>query len=696
MNLPLKARDQECLQRAWRAFQSQQLAACQAELQLLSAAAAQSPEAITFQALVLIRTGQPAEAEQLLRSLIARGVADAATYVNLGELLRTVNRLDEARAYLQHAVEMAPRMAQAHYNLGTVLSQQGDDPAAIANYQTALSLQPNYGRARFNLANSLRREGRLYPARDHLRQLVGEQPQWAEAWQNLGAIHSELGETNEALDAFRRAGELSPKIAEDCRSSVAGVLITMDSVDEAAALLRQGSRSPWDRLKADLLCSAVPESTAEIDEVRARASAALEQAVEELAVPCAGETVSDWFEPPMQWAYHGCDERPLKELFAKLYLSRVAPLALPRRTGRAHAGFVLTHGHEGVFARCLGKILRSLATDDLRVSIICTRAAANTLRYFSPPLGPLILETPSELEAAARFLAEQQLDLLYYWECGTDAFNYLLPFWKPAAVQCTSWGWPVTSGNPRMDAFLTRRVIEPADAQRQFTERLIWLDGPLTNYPRPAQLAPRQRSRFGFSDGDRVYFCQQNLRKWHPDFDGLLRGVLDGDSHAIVACIGHTQSTITDKLLARLQRSGIDTDRRIRVFPFMERAEYLELLRVADLALDTPHYGGGMNTLADAFAVGTPLLTLEGATHRSRVAAATLREAGAGELVADSTLAYVESAHYVAHDSDRRAALSQRLSDAYPEVFENTMATTALRDVLLGLIHEARQEPRTQ
>jgi predicted O-linked N-acetylglucosamine transferase (SPINDLY family) len=687
--------DQDHLQAAMAAFQRQQWTECRAALGRMSAAGRSILPAVTLQALCALRLGDREAAERLLRGLIDRGQADPSTYVNLGELLRLKDRLPEAEQMLRRAVQLAPNMAEAHYNLGVVLSQRLNDVEAINAYQIALRLQPQHLRAKFNLANSLRREGRIYPARDHLLQVTQAKPDWAEAWQNLAGVQSELGETDAALVNYRRLAELSPELAGKCASSIAGVHFTRDEIPEAAALLRQsageGSERFWRQLRADLLCPAVPDSTAAIDEYREFAARRLAAAIAEAPAPSPSEDREGWFEPPMEWAYHGRDDRPLKSLFAKLYLDRITPVELPPRRDRPQVGFVVTAGHEGVFHRCLGEIIRQLPTDDLQVSIVCPRVAANTLRHIAPELAAFIQETPTPPADAARFLATQAIDLLHYWEIGTDTFNYLLPFWKPAPLQAGSWGWPVTSGNPQVDLFLTSRDIEPEGAGDRFTERLVWLDGAMTVYRRPTDWRPRgPRERYGLQPGQRLYFCQQNLRKWHPDFDVLLHDVLEADPDAVLAFLGHTQATITHKLLARLRRTIPDIDRRTKVFPFLPREEYLELLRTADVALDTPHYGGGGNTVADAFATGTPLVTLTGPQHRSRYATGMLRRAGLAELACESPAAYVTTAVEIARSADRQETLSRRMSDQYAEVFEHPATVPNLRAVLLELIAASR------
>lgn len=686
--------DNDLMQRAYAAFQRQSWVECRDWIARASATAQASLPAVTLRALCAVRTGDRTTAEQLLQGLVARGQADASVFVNLGEILRLGDRLDEAERCLRQAVRLAPQLAEAHYNLGVVLGQKEQDADAIECYQTVLKLQPSHHRAKFNLANSLRREGRIYPARDHLVQLTQQRPNWAEAWQNLAAVQSELGETDASLASYRRLGELSPELAEQCADSLAGVLITRDDIPAAATLLRRvAAKRPerfWLELRADLLCPAVPDSVAAITEYREFARDRLSRAVAEAAELPPTAELDGWFEPPMEWAYHGEDDRPLKELFAQLYADRIVPVERRPNHDRPHVGFVVTPGHEGVFHRCLGEIIRRLPGDDLRVSIVCPRVAANTLRFTAPELIPFLLETPSKPAEAAAFLATQGLDLLYYWEIGTDTFNYLLPFWQPAALQGSSWGWPVTSGNPRVNLFFTSRHVDTVAAPEHFTEQLVWLVGSLTIYPRPTAWKPRPTERYGLQPGQRLYVCQQNLRKWHPEFDAMLRDLFDADPDAVLAFIGHAQATITEKLMARLRRSIPDIDRRTKIFPFMPRDEYLELLRAADVALDTPRYGGGGNTVADAFATGTPLVTLAGPYHRSRYGASLVRCAGLPELATESPADYVRVAVAIAQDADRRNALSRAMSDKFADLFENPVAASELRAQMLMRIRHGQ------
>ena len=120
--------------------------------------------------------------------------------------------------------------------------------------------------------------------------------------------------------------------------------------------------------------------------------------------------------------------------------------------------------------------------------------------------------TLAETVAACR---ARCFDLAYYWEVGTDAVGYFLPFFRLAAVQCTSWGWPVTSGIAAIDYFLSSELIEPADGAGHYSERLIRLKSIPNYYPRPTGPAPQpDRGRFGLEAGHHVYVCARIRRRF--------------------------------------------------------------------------------------------------------------------------------------------------------------------------------------
>jgi protein O-GlcNAc transferase len=94
----------------------------------------------------------------------------------------------------------------------------------------------------------------------------------------------------------------------------------------------------------------------------------------------------------------------------------------------------------------------------------------------------------------------------------------------------------------------------------------------------------------------------------------------------------------------------------------MNLDRHLARHRVADLFLDTLPYNAH-TTASDALWAGLPLVTRQGETFASRVAASLLKAVGLSELITTSAEAYLALALELANDAPRLAALRQQLAD---------------------------------
>jgi len=104
--------------------------------------------------------------------------------------------------------------------------------------------------------------------------------------------------------------------------------------------------------------------------------------------------------------------------------------------------------------------------------------------------------------------------------------------------------------------------------------------------------------------------------------------------------------------------------------PRMREGDYLNLVALADVMLDTVHFNG-MNTSLEAIAVGTPVVTLPGNFQRSRHTQAMYRRMGLDDLIASDADAYVDAAVRIANDADYRRAVSSRILASNAVLFED-------------------------
>ncbi|GIW41395.1 MAG: hypothetical protein KatS3mg076_1972 [Candidatus Binatia bacterium] len=276
-------------------------------------------------------------------------------------------------------------------------------------------------------------------------------------------------------------------------------------------------------------------------------------------------------------------------------------------------------------------------------------------------------------------LRDARLDLAYFWEVGTDATNYFLPFCRIAPVQCTGWGWPVTSAAPELDYHLTSEPLAPPGTERFFCERLVRLPHLPAFMQKPPGVPwrPAPLASFGLPEARRLYLCTQNLRKVHPDMDFLVEGILRGDPGGIVAFVHDTSPLFGELLERRWQRTLGPYRDRLFLVPRQSPDRYTRLLASATVVLDTMYFGGA-NTAYDAYLARVPVVTLEGAEPRARYTSALHAQAGVEGLTARSPEEYVETAVRVATDPELRSEICERVAQGVERIFEPPEAVRQL------------------
>ena len=225
---------------------------------------------------------------------------------------------------------------------------------------------------------------------------------------------------------------------------------------------------------------------------------------------------------------------------------------------------------------------------------------------------------PMPFDGIVKTIREAQCDLIYYWEVGTDAINYFLPFFGLAPVQCTSWGVQVTSGIAQINYYLSSELVEPPDANNHYTETLLLAKTLLTYQYRTAlPESVKKREDFGFSSNQHLYVCAQHLGKFHPDFDAIIAAILRRDNLGVMVITEDRYRHAAKQLRSRFARRMADVTERIVFLPRQSRPDYLSLMAAADVLLDPPYFGG-VNTTYDGISLAKPIVTMPSRFHRGR------------------------------------------------------------------------------
>jgi Flp pilus assembly protein TadD len=81
----------------------------------------------------------------------------AQAHNNLGEVLASQGKLEEAIDRFRQAIRLDPASAEPHNNLGASLGLQGRLDQAIAEFREALRIDPGHVRAGENLRTAMER-----------------------------------------------------------------------------------------------------------------------------------------------------------------------------------------------------------------------------------------------------------------------------------------------------------------------------------------------------------------------------------------------------------------------------------------------------------------------------------------------------------------------------------------------------------
>ncbi len=611
--------------------------------------------------LILWEQGRYPEAILQYEKALALKPDFANAYNGLGNVFLALNENEKAIGYFQKAVERNPQFTEAYNNWGNALFNLGQITEATRLYQKALTINPGFTQAVNNLGNVYSVTGEIEAAEKAFQQVLAVQPNLVETLNNLGHVQEIQGKFETAVQVFSRAITLMP--------------------DKPLWQLRLGS-----------LCPAIPQSMEEIEAARQRMSNTLSH-FENMNFHANIAELLSAGAPSPYLAYHGQNDRDLKSRFADLVMQVFPFESLPTPAyfakhspkDKPHVGFLVSHKRESIFVRAMADMINALARRGrIHVSIICSALGYSALApHFSHPNISWVA-LPDDLRASVSQIQAQELDVLYCFEVGTDTQNYFLPFFQLAPTQCTSvWGFPVTTGLPTMDYFLSADALEPQNASEHYRETLIRLEHWPIYLKRPSRAKPHQtREALGFSETHHLYCCPQSLLKFHPDFDAVLASILKADPQGELLLFCSVYAEQNRRLMQRLSKSIPDAENRVRFLPRQDFETYLNILAVSDVILDTLYFGGGITSF-DGFSMGPPIVTWPSDFARSRVTAACYGKLGISEGVVSSTEAYVAQAVKLATDQPYQEDFRARILASVDGLFEDLTAVSALEDFFI-------------
>ncbi|GFO54346.1 hypothetical protein GMSM_13530 [Geomonas sp. Red276] len=567
-------------------------------------------------------------------------------HFRLGDLLHDLKQYDDAEEALKTALRIDPEHWLSLYTYGVLCQDLGRDFEAIDHYRQALNIFEGHAKLHNNLGSALLNVGKVFDALPHFQRAVELDETLAFAHSNMGTVLNLAGNWRAALVAFENALKLG---------TTTGV---------------------W--VKHALVMPPVPASVEEIEHCRER----MRRDLVEMAKinPRMIDPVREVGITPFYLAFHGMNDLPLMKQLADFFqascpqlnflASHCATLAdTPAPGGKIRIGFFSNYLFDHPLGHFLLELIRRISRDRFEVVVISTfgrqdQVTAGVLENVEAIAVPMVLNV------AQKLVADAKLDMLVYGDIGMEPLSYFLAFGRLAPVQVALCGHPVSTAIPNIDYFVSQAGCEPADAAANYSEKLLCLSEKSTYLfvERPSALrTARTRADFDLQEGTHLYLCSQSLFKIHPDMDTIFAEILKKDPEAVLVIFQREVQQWNELILERLKGAGVDLSRVLFILR-LPYGDYLELTRLVDVVLDTLHVSGGVTSF-DAFAVGTPVVTLPGAFMRGRLTLSLYRRMGIDDCVVESTAAYVEKAVAIASDRDLRSRISAKINEASPAIF---------------------------
>jgi predicted O-linked N-acetylglucosamine transferase (SPINDLY family) len=342
--------------------------------------------------------------------------------------------------------------------------------------------------------------------------------------------------------------------------------------------------------------------------------------------------------------------------------------------GQIRVGFVSGFFNNHTIGKLTRRLITRLSRARFHVTVFSVGQHGDAVAREIAASADRHIVLPRDVLSARQLIVANPVDVLVFMDIGMDATTYSLAFFRLARVQCTTWGHPETTGLASVDYFVSSSLMETAEADGHYSERLVRLPSLIFSFER-STLEGQQltRAALGLPESVRLYACPQSIYKFHPAFDEAIAGILRRDPGGVVVLIQWAYLQVDALLRQRLARVMPDVAGRIVFIRRLQPAEFLQFLTHVDVMLDPFPYGGGNSSL-EAFSLGVPVVTLPTELLRGRITQAFCRRLLVEHCVARNVTDYVEIAVRLGVDRSFREGTQQQILASRDRLFADDSA----------------------
>ncbi len=606
------------------------------------------------------------KAESCFRKAVELDPAFYEAHANLGSLLTSKKRLQEAIAALRKAIAADPARPEAWRMLGDALRMDTDH--WLGSVLAEISIR--YGeqgpksvqdaeeeQARLSAAPRYEEAAQAY------REALSRAPGNYEALVNYALLlHHDFDQPQEAERLLHRAMESAPERA--LAPYNLGFFLLKERHDEALDLFRLALFSEPGNEEVYLGVGSA---------LRARGFVAeliefLEEALKRDTACHRLHSYLIWNLDSVPWVKLERQQGERKRWDSLQVKGRgiVAQHVFPngREPGRRlRVGLFSGEFYDNSAPNGFGPFL--LHHDRERFEVICydnsPRHDAMTVRLRDAASAWRDIQRLGDDEAAAQ-VREDKIDILIDNSGHSYSTNRLLMFArKPAPIQITAWGYPSGTGLEAMDYLFQDEISVPPEERSYYAEEVIYLPCVISYLCR--EDAPPVCPLPALGKDYVTYGCFNAPHKISEEVLNIWVELLcaQPDARLILKYSGMDEELQRNRVLRIFVEGGIDA-KRVSILGGTPWYQHLEMYHHVDIALDAFPYGGGVTTL-DALWMGVPVVGMRWDFIGGRNSASMLTAADMAEWVTESPQEYILLAIERSRDLDTLASLRQNLRE---------------------------------
>jgi protein O-GlcNAc transferase len=639
---------------------------------------------------ICIEQGDLAQAEIVYRQRIALS-PDWPSYLSLGHLFVAQQRIEEAIATYEIALQLQPRHPEILYSLGIAFAAK------------------HHPDSHLYLGFAAYRRQDYHSAISHYQQFQQTETGDIDFYLALADCYQILNRWEEAMATYCQSLQLYPEAVELYLSFILA-LQNCGQIEQARQVVDEGLKILPDSFSLKLekirLFPILYDTDEKLKFYRSRFVRELDELLDsgafppesfyKIALKATGINTNFYLQ------YQGKNDLELQKKYGRFmhqvmamnYPQWVKPLTLPTLNSgeRIRIGYVSACLQWHTVGMVFSGWLEQRNREEFEVYCYDIGRQHDRLNDWFRFNSDYFYSIPDNIEAVCQQIQGDRLHILVFLDIGMYAPMTQLASLRLAPVQCVAWGHPITSGLPTQDYFISSDLMEPEDGQIHYSEQLIRLPNLGIYFPKPEiPTLTKTRADYGIPDEAVMYLSCQSLFKYLPQYDIIFAHIAQQVSQAKLVFIGHKSIRITEQFRERLAgifaQVGLDSAEFCIILPRQSKQDYWNLLLMADIGLDTFDFTGFLTTL-EALAVNLPVVTHLGVFMRGRQSTGILTRVGVTETIAPTLEDYIKIAVKLGLNGEWRGAITTKINKGHQYLYEDTAGIKALEDFYRAIVQE--------